>query len=258
MEVAANLPLLASPGLQPIASIVHGFTTRAGGLSQGPFASLNLATRVDDDRSAVLQNRAAVLVALGRADANLIAVRQVHGDALVEVTRNAGPNIEGDALWTRDPQAVLAILVADCLPILLADRAGTVVAAVHAGWRGTEKRLVAAMVARLRSAGVSPADLVVSLGPCIGPCCFEIGEDVAFPLRNAFPDPGEAVLPRGDRFVANLWDLNRRALVEAGVPAANIDSVARCTHCDAAFFSYRRDAKRTGRQAGVIGFAPKN
>lgn len=256
MELAA--PLLKSPGLQRIAAITHGFTTRTGGVSQAPFHSLNLGTRVEDDRGAVLQNRASVRRALGRPDASLVTLRQVHGEAIVEVKRSAGPNIEGDALWTRDREALLAILVADCLPVLLADRAGRVVAAVHAGWRGTEKRLVASMVARLVAAGVPAGELVASLGPCIGPCCFEIGEDVALRLRAAFGHDEDAVRARGERFVADLWALNQRALVEAGVPLTSIDRVARCTRCDPAFFSYRRDDKRTGRQAGVIGFAPKN
>ena len=216
MELAVKLPLLSSTGLKQIAPIVHGFTTRDGGVSQAPFKSLNLATRVEDDRAAVLHNRDLVRKALGCQDASLIALRQVHGEAIVEVTRNAGPNIEGDALWTRDPHAVLAILVADCLPVLLADRAGRVIAAVHAGWRGTEKRLVTSMVARLVLAGVPASELVASLGPCIGPCCFELGEDVAFRLRAAFPDAGEAVLERGDKFVANLWELNRRGASRSG------------------------------------------
>ncbi|HET6343467.1 MAG TPA: peptidoglycan editing factor PgeF [Myxococcota bacterium] len=233
---------------------VHAFTSREGGASGGAFATCNLSFRVGDARAAVERNRAAVLAALDREDARLVAVKQVHGAAVVEVTALASQHIEADALWTRDRRAVLAVLVADCLPVLMADREGRVVAAVHAGWRGTEARIVRHTVERLLSvAGVAPESLMVALGPAIGPCCFEIGEEVGEALRVAYPDPGDSLVPGAPgKLMADLWALNTRALVEAGVPVAHITALRRCTRCTQDWFSHRRDAGVTGRQAGVI------
>jgi YfiH family protein len=234
--------------------VAHAFTSREGGTSTGAFATCNLSFRVGDLRVDVQRNRAAVLSALGRDGAGLVAVKQVHGAAVVEVTAGASQHIEADALWTRDRRAVLAVLVADCLPVLMADRQGRVVAAVHAGWRGTEARIVRHTVERLFTvAGVAPESLVVALGPAIGPCCFEIGEEVGAALRAAYPDPGESLMPGApSKVMADLWALNTRALREAGVPAGQITTLRHCTRCTQGWFSHRRDAGLTGRQAGVI------
>ncbi|MEM6734111.1 MAG: polyphenol oxidase family protein, partial [Myxococcota bacterium] len=152
--------------------------------------------------------------------------------------------------------AVLAVLVADCVPVLMADRDGTVIAAVHAGWRGTEARIVEVMVKRLKDAGVAPETLLVALGPAISQDSFEIGPEVAEALGKAFPKAGAALRPgEGDRFHADLWALNQQVLLEAGVPAESIDVLRLDTVGQSELFSYRGDGGETGRQAGVIAFA---
>ncbi len=247
--------LLRSQLLSRLPSVIHGFSTRKGGVSGAPFASLNIGGRVGDDRAKVAENRFRVLSALGRPDAVWIALKQMHGDQIVEVTRMAGRSIEGDGLFTRDPEAVLTITVADCVPVLLADVEGRAVAAVHAGWRGTKAKVGAKMVERLRDAGIPTAALRVAIGPAIGPCCFEIQEDVAAELRAAYPDAGPLVRREASgKLVADLWGLNRLALTAAGVPSDHIDDVKHCTSCTPEeFFSHRRDQGKTGRQAALIG-----
>jgi polyphenol oxidase len=251
------MELVRSPGLTATAGVVHGFTTRKGGTSHGALGTLNLGTTVGDERAVVTENRQRVLAALGKPDAAWVSLKQVHGDSIVEVTRLASKSIEADGLWTRDPSAVLAILTADCVPVLMAHERARAVAAVHAGWRGTRAKVVALMVTRLKDAGVAPSGLRVALGPGIGPCCFEIGAEVASELRQAFGDGTPHVrLDERGRVVADLWALNHEALVAAGVPAENIEQVRRCTSCETdVFFSHRRDKGTTGRQAGVIALA---
>jgi YfiH family protein len=251
-----TLDLLRSPLLDGVPGIVHAFTTRKGGASRGPLASLNLSPRVGDTREALEENRSRLLTELGRPDAVFVLVKQMHGGDVVEVTRFASRSIQADGVWTRDRAALLAVLVADCVPILLASKDGKAVAAVHAGWRGTQARIAARAVERLVAGGFPAANLIAAIGPAIGPCCFEIGADVEAALRLAFPTAGDAIraAPEGKR-VADLWALNRMALVDAGVPAASIDVLTTCVSCDAErFYSHRRDKGETGRQAGVIGF----
>ncbi len=249
-----TVPLLTSRVLTEPPGIVHGFTTREGGLSVGSYASLNLGTRTDDERSVVETNRRHVLTSLERTEASFVSLRQVHGADLVEVNHLAGRSIPADGLWTRDPKALIAVLVADCVPILITDQTGSFAAAVHAGWRGTKERIVAKMIERLESAGIEPSELRVAIGPAIGPCCFEIGEEVADELRGAYPNGGEAIRTdeRGRR-VADLWALNEQAAREAGALPLHTDTLRHCTHCDERFYSHRRDGPGTGRQAGVIG-----
>lgn len=247
--------MLTSSILADIPGIVHGFTTRDGGVSQGPYASLNLGGS-QDERPSIEANRARLLESLGKKDATFVALRQVHGNDVVQVTRLAGRSIEADGLWTRDRATVLAVLTADCVPILFADVRGRAVGAVHAGWKGTASRIAGEMVARLKAFDIPPHDLRVAIGPSIGPGDFEIGPDVVLALETAFPNPGGAIRPgNDDRSFADLWAFNRRALMEAGVPEANIDIVGYSTVADARFFSHRRDKGITGRQAGVIAFA---
>lgn len=250
-----SMGLLTSAILADVPGVVHGFTTRVGGVSTGPYDSLNLGG-TGDERASIETNRARVLESLGRKDASWVALRQVHGNDVVQVTRQAGRTIEADGLWTRDRGAALAILVADCVPILFADVRGRAVGAVHAGWRGTAGRIAAQMVKRMKDADIPPHDLRVAIGPAIGPNDFEIGPDVVLALESAYPAPGAAIRPgNDDRSYADLWLLNKRCLMEAGVPETSIDIVAYSTLSDERFYSHRRDHGVTGRQAGVIARA---
>jgi hypothetical protein len=248
--------LLRAGSLDGVPGVVHGFTTREGGVSQGPWESLNLGLRVGDDRAAVARNRATVLAALGREDGVWVSAHQVHGDQVVEVTRRVGKSLEADGLWTRDRAVVLAVLVADCVPILVADEKGTAVAAVHAGWRGSRDRIAARLVKRMQAEGFAPESLRVAIGPAIGPCCFEIGDDVAAELAGAVSAPGGVSVGPNGKARADLWAINRQILVDAGVRDAAIDLFRVCTSCRNDFFSHRRDHGECGRQVGVIGLGP--
>ncbi len=200
-------------------------------------------------------NRARVLAALGRPLADQVEASQVHGNQTAVVdAAHRGHNIPGvDVLITRDPRVVLAMHCADCVPVLLADPVHSAVAAVHAGWRGTAAGAAAATVAAMtRSCGSRPADLVVAIGPAIGPCCYEVDAPV-FERFAAWPWRAQVFTssPSG-RWMLDLWAANHRQLVEAGVRPDAVTVAGLCSaHLPALFFSHRRDGT-TGRMAAHI------
>lgn len=175
-------------------------------------------------------------------DASTARLKQTHSADVVSAGV-AGHCGEGDALLSAEAGLWLEIRTADCVPILFADPARRVVAAVHAGWRGTAARIVVETIERLVSEGSRRGDLLAAIGPAIGACCFEVGEDVAAHF------PGERI-DRAPRPHVDLIAANRRQLVDAGV--AHIDSLSACTHCDESmFYSFRRD-KGDGRMVSAI------
>jgi len=226
----------------------HGFSTRQGGVSEGAFASLNLARTVGDDPAAVAENTRRFVEAIG-GPKRLYEVSQVHGDTIVEVAGEPVADvrpIEADALLTRAAGAAVAVRTADCVPVLLADPRTGAVAAVHAGWRGVEARIVPEAVARLGH----PTRLLAAIGPHIRLDAFEVGPEVA--ERIAAAAHGEPVVqPRDPRPHVDLARAVRAQLVHAGVE--RIDDVGGCTHAEAdRFFSHRRDAGHTGRHLSAI------
>jgi YfiH family protein len=219
-------------------------TTRNGGVSQGPYASLNLGLKVNDDPQAVTRNRALLRAHLP-AEPRWIA--QVHGNRVVDADRFEGLP-EADAAVSRTPGTVCAVMIADCMPVLLADRSGTVVGAAHAGWRGLAAGVIENTVEAM---GVDPGELVAWLGPAIGPDAFEVGADV----RDAFLalDAGAAPAFRDHRpgkWLADLFWLARRRLAALGV--TEVYGGGLCTVSDPArFFSHRRD-RVSGRMAALV------
>jgi YfiH family protein len=232
----------------------HGFSTRAGGVSPPPFDTLNLGGKWGDDPANVAENRRRLLAAVGAPPA-LFMARQVHGAGVVEVKAGDDPRataeLEADALITAVPGVAIGVFVADCIPALVADPHTGFVAAVHAGWRGTLAGVLPAAVRALAARGARPGDLRVALGPAIGPCCFEVGTDVAgqFDAADVRPSPSG----RPDKRHVDLKTANRRLLEAAGVDPVHIDASPDCTHCDRArFYSFRRDGSATGQLMGVI------
>ncbi len=233
-------------------------STRHGGVSTGPWASLNLGGACGDDPAHVALNRARFAAAVA---ARPVWLRQVHGTAVVRLTAaSAGAELPpADAAWTTEAGIACSVLVADCLPVLLAARDGRAVAAAHAGWRGLAAGVLEATVAALaQGAGVAARDLQVWLGPCIGPQAFEVGADVlaGFGAQAGKVDPVQFVhraRPDGAaRWLANLPELAACRLRAAGVPAAAISRAGRCTFSEPSdFFSFRRDGV-TGRLAAAI------
>ncbi len=219
-------------------------TTRAGGASCGPYASFNLGFRCGDEETAVRENRARLGRALPQAPKWLA---QVHGATVVEAD-GLDRIPAADASVARAPGTVCAVMIADCLPVLLCDAAGTTVAIAHAGWRGLAAGVIGNTVAAM---GIVPHELVAYLGPGIGPRAFEVGADV----RDAFVTRDEAAADafaplRAGKWLADLFGLARRALARAGVDRVHGGGL--CTYTDTArFFSYRRD-RTTGRMAALI------
>jgi YfiH family protein len=224
-------------------------TTRNGGTGKPPFDSMNLAAHVDDDPAAVSANRARLRAHLPAEPSWL---QQVHGTRVVEADEAAAPP-QADACIARDAGKVCAVMIADCLPVLLCDRAGTTVAAAHAGWRGLSAGVVEATVAAM---GCDPSQLLAYLGPAIGPQAFEVQADVLDAFTRVNPRaadffrarPVPAGAPR--KWLADLYGLARQRLVGAGVRA--LYGGVGCTFSEPTrFFSHRRD-RRTGRQAALI------
>ena len=220
------------------------FTTRNGGVSSGAYASLNLGDHVGDGPSAVRQNRSLLRRVLPSEPRWL---KQVHGTTPIQVD-DADTVVEGDAAFSQRPGTVCAVLVADCLPVLLCDRAGSVIGVAHAGWRG----LAAGVIERtVLSMGNKQTPLMAWLGPAIGPGRFEVGGEVRQAFIEHDKNAAVAFAPRENKkWLANLYLLARQRLAEAGV--TEVYGGGECTFSDPArFFSYRRDGN-TGRMAGLI------
>ncbi|HEY8073335.1 MAG TPA: polyphenol oxidase family protein [Labilithrix sp.] len=235
------------------AGFSHAFTTRAGGVSKPPFDALDFAILRDAD--ARRENQARLAAAVGFEASRLYQARQVHGRdvVLAEGDPERMLELEADAV-VADPAsgAAVAARVADCVPVLVADSASGRVAAIHAGWRGVVRGVIDAGIAAMRARPRSgaPDAFVAAIGPCIGPCCFEVGTDVAAEIGDAYALRRDEA--RGKAFV-DLHAVVRAKLRDAGLQDASIDDVSGCTRCDAArFYSYRRDGDRSGRQLGVI------
>jgi polyphenol oxidase len=287
-------PAVAAKGVKwlPVPGWKHywaGFSTRLGGVSRAYCADdapgeLNLGFTPADDRQAVLGNRRLLVEAVtGSAETPLVTVHQFHSnlavrataaDALRERPRRA------DGLMTDQPGLLLAVMVADCIPVLVADRKRRVVAAFHAGWRGTVKRIVETGIGRMRlEFGSRPEDLVAAVGPGAGPCCYAVGEEVisefesqfiyapqlfhevysSDPVRNKYPmlfltqrAPGHSDI--GPQIHLDLIEANRRQLLDSGVRERAIQIVGGCTSCHPElFYSHRASRGHAGRMMAVIG-----
>lgn len=254
-----GLITLQSPLLRQV-GVTHAFTTRVGGASTGGYASLNLAGLEKGDDSdanmAVAENFRRLRAALGCERTMRVAVQQVHGkDVWVPTAKAIRPADApcADAMVTDQANQLLTIRTADCVPILLASGDGSVVAAVHAGWRGVVAGVVGQTLSEMRERfGVAGGDVVAAVGPHISADYFEVGPEVTVAFDDA--ELGDAVIrDNGHRPHINLGDAVMLQLARAGVPAPQIDTTDACTYRDdELFYSYRRDGKDTGRMAAVV------
>jgi hypothetical protein len=289
-RVAANgVEWLAAPGWTKLGWLWHGFSTRRGGLSRvycpdDAAGELNLGFTAEDDRETVAGNRRLLAEAVsGDPNTPLVTIRQIHSSVLVvagpEDARRARP-AKGDGVMTGEPGVLLGVQTADCIPVLVADRKRRAVAAFHAGWRGTVKRIVEAGIGRMRlEFGSRPEDLVAAIGPGVGPCCYAVGEEVlssfesqfaygrelfrevydADPVRKRYPmlfltqrAPGHS--PMGPSLHLDLVEANRRQLLDAGLKPGAIERIGGCTSCHMdLFFSHRASEGHAGRMLSVIG-----
>jgi YfiH family protein len=298
---AAPAPAVASngvhwlpvPGWRKTSWLWHGFSTRKGGVSRVFCADdspgeLNLGFSVSDGREAVSQNRGLFAEAVtGSAATPLLTVRQFHSNLLV-VASARDAELErprkGDGLMTDQPGLLLGVLTADCIPILVADRKRRAVAAFHAGWRGTVKRIVETGIGRMRlQFGSQPDDLIAAIGPGIGACCYAVGEEVLSSFESQFTyyqdlfrevydsDPVRARYPMlflsqrapghssiGPSLHLDLIEANRRQLLAAGLKSSAIHWLGGCTSCQQdLFFSHRASQGHAGRMFSVIGIRPR-
>lgn len=282
------LQVLQAENFAQFSFLVHGFSTRAGGVSTAyGDKSLNLGFSREDSRENVQRNRVIFLRRLGARDANqplsLVTARQIHSDIIHFVDEVPNEPLAGDGLLTQTPGILLAIQTADCLPVLLVDPEHKAVGVFHAGWRGTVKRIVEKGLGEMRGRfGTVPAYVLAAIGPGIHNCCYEVGEEVreqfasqfsyaaelfheiqeSDPVREKYPllfmtarAPGHSSLP--SRIFLDLVEANRRQLMAAGVPGTNIDASPLCTSCRSdLLFSYRKEKGVTGRMLGVAGILP--
>ncbi|HEY1298592.1 MAG TPA: peptidoglycan editing factor PgeF [Chloroflexota bacterium] len=245
-----SLDVFQFANLAQLPGVVHAVTTRQGGVSEGRCESLNVSYSVGDSTDNVDENLRRAAESVGAQRDDLFAAYQVHGRAVTLVEHETQPRPKCDVLITRSPEKTLMLRFADCTPVLLADPRRNVIGAVHAGWRGSAVRAAGAAVTALGDAfGSNPRDLVAGIGPAIGPCCYEVGEDVV----TAFADRPWLFTDHH----LDLWEANRQALIEAGVPADQIEVAGLCTQCQSErFFSHRANAGQpAGRFAALIRLA---
>jgi len=246
--------------------IGHFVSTRIGGCSNPPYDALNLSFNVGDAPKKVLKNRELLADTLGISLSSLTTAKQVH-DAHVEIvtkgsrgkgaTDYKGAINAADAMVTDAADTCLMALLADCVPILFYDPSRKVIGVAHAGWKGTLRSVARDTVSVFRKDfGCSPKDIVVGIGPSIGPCCYEVGKEVVGQVENLFGAKQgyigkESTSGKG---CFDLWQANLRQLVEAGIPEENIETAKVCTcHHPDLFFSYRHENGRAGRfGAGIV------
>jgi len=244
--------------------VVHAVSTRQGGVSHGPFESLNVGLHVGDDPAAVLENRRRLCEAVGVELDSLVAGTQVHGNAVAWVTegqrgrgaRDAATALpDTDALVTDARGLVLAAFAADCPLIALVDPDRRAVGLVHASRRGTIGRIAERTVRAMeRLLGCRPADLWAAMAPSIGPCCYEVGNDVLAEARGSLPDADSFFVRRNGQLHMDLWAANAAQLLHAGLRAERIEATNVCTRCHSdEFFSHRASGGRTGRFALLLG-----
>jgi YfiH family protein len=234
----------------PLLPLSHGMFCRTGGVSSGPFASLNLSYHVGDQDEQVQANRARVARTLQLR--HLVAVQQTHSDRILSVEQHhVDMEMKGyDALISTLPGTGLLIQQADCQAILLAAPRQRIIAAIHCGWRGSVLEIIGKTIQRLQAEyGVPPADLLAAISPSLGPCCAEF-----INYRTELPTWMHAFQIRPHFF--DFWAISRHQLLQAGLQPEHIDITAVCTRCNQQFFSYRRAAQSadgvTGRNGSII------
>lgn len=239
--------LLANHGITAIFSLRHG------GISPPPFQQQNFGAGLGDDERHIKQNMDNFIKAAALPGPPHQAC-QVHG---VEILQCNGQgrmhHRQADILITTQRDVALAVRTADCLPILLADPIAGIIAAVHAGWRGSAKSIARRAIRAMEQRGADQRRLLAWLGPCIGPCCFAIGTDIAEALQQSIAGAAMRLSYTPSAMFADLQEINRLQLRDAGISSAHIEISRNCTACDAArFFSFRRDHGVTGRHLAVV------
>ncbi len=259
-----SVVFLASEEIEQAGGVAHGFSTRLGGISEGMWASLNLGVSRGDDPDHVRENYRRFLTAIGAQGPRMAMSNQVHENHVRVITKadvKEDPyekvTYEADGLVTDLPGVTLVIFSADCLPILYYDPVRQVVAAAHAGWRGTASDIAGAVVRKMEEVyGCDPQNILAAIGPGIGPCCFETHEDVPNAMMSAFSTPVLKYLhiQENGKYSVDLKGINAMRLEKAGVPTENIGVCELCTSCHQdLFWSHRCVGTNRGSMAAAIG-----
>lgn len=235
------------PLISPLLQVRHAFTTREGGFSQGPFASLNLSESTGDDPAVVARNRERLLAFFGHLPQ--AALHQVHSSTVLVVDEPG--SWEGDGLITSRPGLLLRVMVADCFPLLLHDPVQGVVAALHAGWRGVVGGILPRALQLMQEMGCNPLQIQLAIGPGIGPCCFQVGPEVVQAFERAGFQAAQPDRVAG-KFLMDLPAVLHLQARQAGLRPQHIWTGGWCTCHDPRFFSHRRDRGVTGRMWAAI------
>lgn len=256
-ETRQNVPVALSGLLECAGGVAHGFSTRRGGVSRGVWSELNLGALRGDEPERVAENWRRFCAAVGTDPRRVVKVKQIHGDRICAVTEQGlAQGQEADGLVTDVPGVALAVLTADCIPVLLCDPQRRCVAAVHSGWRGTALAIAERAVERMvRDYGCRPDRIVAAVGPGICPTCFETDEDVPRAMTAALGARAEGrIRPLGKgRYQVDLKGIVTDTLIAAGLDRGNIDVSPDCTACmGETYWSHRRLGDRRGSMAAVI------
>ncbi len=249
-----GLVVYAFDSLEQSAKVVHAVSTRHGGVSPVPFDSLNLSNAVGDEPANVAANLAHLHDALGLDGAATVTANQAQADRIAVVDAALrGTRVAGvDALLTKEPGVPLLLRFADCVPILFLDTVHDVVGVAHAGWRGTVARVAAKTACRMfETFGTRPADLLACIGPSIGPCCYQVGEEVVRRVRTELEDADALLIGRDGATFFDLWQANARQLQSLGVDRIEVAGVCTADHTND-FFSWRAEQGKTGRFGAVL------
>jgi hypothetical protein len=276
-----DLKLLQVPAFSKLPWLIHAFSTSPGGISDlNGEKVLNLGFTDWDSREIVRENRRRFQSAAGAANLPLVSLKQFHSDVIHLFDSALSAPCRGDASITNRPNLLLAVQTADCVPILLVDPKKRAIAAIHAGWRGTLARIAAKTIGAMQMHfGTNPRDLLAAIGPSIGPCCYEVGTEVATQFLSQFPDaptyfdefrtgdepnpvqwlnmmpPGHQPPPKG--VLLDLRKANRSQLLVAGLRLQNIHTIDLCTACRPdLLFSYRKQGPASGRLMSAIALRP--
>jgi hypothetical protein len=276
-----SLQILQTPAFSKLPWLIHAFSTRPGGIS--PLENekvLNLGFTDWDTRENVQENRRRFQSAAGAEGLPLVTLKQFHSDVIHLFDTASNDPCRGDASITNRPNLLLAIQTADCVPILLVDPKNRAIAAIHAGWRGTLARIAAKTIGKMQMHfATDPRDLLAAIGPSVGPCCYEVGTEVATQFLSQFPDapdyfdefrtgdepnpiqwlnmmpPGHQPPPKG--VLLDLRKANRSQLLATGLRPQNIHTIDLCTACRPdLLFSYRKQGPTSGRLMSIIALRP--
>lgn len=263
-QTSGSVVYLQSELLARFDFLSHSFCTRHGGVSPDPFSSLNISAKEGDTENNVSRNREIIAASFGFAPEKLILANQVHGDTFYVPSDHDFPAKGGvpecDAFATEEAGFVLGIKTADCVPVLLVDAKRKIIAAIHAGWKGTALAIAAKGVREMqRRWGANAHDIWAAIGPAIGPCCYEVDENTRreFIMAGSKIDPFRPSVNK-EHWILDLLSANRLQLQNEGVLPRQIETADICTCCDRErFFSYRRDGEQTGRQLSFITLREK-